>query len=254
MLIATTSSFISVQCYSGAFVGFSTVDIPATVSDVVLSVYTVFAPLYQLNFQASDLPATHASTTSGATPASTTPSSRSSGQTTTLPSPTAAAPAPSSSGGGSGGSPSSPSGLSSTARIGIGVGVAVGAVLLFIIAFLLWRLRRRDRSPKSEEAGAGRPVSEDSKKKPKAHMETELGGTEVKELDGHEIHAELPTQQPSHRMHPDGGPMFRRSDQNWVISPTDGTLTAVDDLISPVEPHHGAVFELEGESTRSSMG
>ncbi|KAH8887828.1 hypothetical protein GQ53DRAFT_270648 [Thozetella sp. PMI_491] len=237
VLTATTSSYITVQCNTGIFTSFSTVNIPATISGVVISKYIVFAPLYQLNFKASDIPSTQSSGTATAS------SGPSSGSTTTLPRSTSTVVDD---------TPSSSSGLSGTAKIGIGVGAAVGAVLLLVIAFLLWRLRRRNSPPKTDEAAAGIPRRRSSKKKGSGHPEAELGGSEVKELDGRPIHTELPTQMPSHRIPPDSGPRFRRSDQNWVVSPADGTSSTVDGLVSPLEPHHGAVFELEGDSTPRS--
>ena len=248
-MTALSSSFITVQCSSGSFVSFSTLTMPATVSDVVVSDYTLLAPLYQLNFQKSDVPPVV--TTSGS-PTTAVQTSTRPGSTATFPSSTATIPASTiteSSQPTGGPSTSPPSGgLSNTAKIGIGVGAGIGAALLLVIALLLWRLRRRDRSQSAGEKTSGLPFRSDSKKKGALPVEPELAGAEVKELDGKPIQSELPTTMPSHKVPPGDGTRFRLSDQNWTIPPGDGT----DGLALPLEAHPGAVFELEGDSTPRS--
>ena len=72
MNVATTSTFSTVACRSGQFQDFSRIEIP----NGDIKTFTVFAPLIQLNFQSSDLPATSSAAETaggggGASPSST---------------------------------------------------------------------------------------------------------------------------------------------------------------------------------------
>ncbi|KAK4149950.1 hypothetical protein C8A00DRAFT_18438 [Chaetomidium leptoderma] len=97
----------------------------------------LLAPMFQLNYQSSDISAASSSSSSSA--ASTTPTDRTSSSTdsassdTTLP------------------TPASQGGLSTGAMVGVGVGAALGGILLGILAVVLF-LRKRKRT---ESAAAG---------------------------------------------------------------------------------------------------
>lgn len=281
VLTATSTSFVTVQCHSGTFVEFSAVTIPNTVSDKVLQSYVLFAPLYQLNFQASDVPAKPTSTPESSSSLKSTPLTLPTTGIPTQTSSSASSSTTSSQGGGvpttaTGASttapgapttaptaPSDPSGLTSGAKAGIGVGVALGVLLLIALAILLFRLRKRkqkraaaasgaDTSPSAAAAAAG---ADDEKRARNGRQHAELGSEEVGELDGRAVVTELPTRLPSDRIPPNrrsGQPLFRRSDQGWIVSPTDGTLSEGGGVVSPVEPHGNAVFELEGDTTPRS--
>lgn len=236
VMTATSASFITVQCDTGAFAEFSDVTVPNTVSNKVLSSYVLFAPLYQLNFKESDLPVK--TTSQSPTPSSSPASSR---PTTSLPSQTSGSPTATSSpttGSGSASPSATPppgvdpsGGLATGAKIGIGVGVALGALLLIALAVIL-----RGRRKRKERAAAPIGAGQDRKEK---GPQAELAGEEVRELDGRPVVSELPTRLPSGRVPPrKTGPNIRRSDQGWVVS--------------PIEPHGDAVFELEGDSTPTS--
>ncbi|KAI0847968.1 hypothetical protein F5Y00DRAFT_108534 [Daldinia vernicosa] len=130
----TSTTVPTVTCESGTSAHFEYVTIPYAAADVstiqVISTFTVFAPLFQLNHQASDFP----STTNKATVPSTSGAiSLSPAQT----SPLQALPTQS----------SSAQGLSAGAQAGIGCGVALGIILLGTIAFCLFRSRRRRVGP-----------------------------------------------------------------------------------------------------------
>jgi hypothetical protein len=269
-MTATSTAFVTVQCNSGTFVEFSAVTVPNTVSDQVLSSYVLFAPLYQLNFQASDVPA-KATTTS--TPSSSLTSTPLTLPTTGIPSPTSSSSpsssSPASSGAGNGtsatgisASPTAPAdsqnGLSSGAKAGIGVGVALGALLLITLAIFFFRIRKRKQeaatsTAESSATGTGAVIANE-KRATSRRPQAELGSEEVRELDGRPVVTELPTRLPSDRIPPNrrNGPLFRRSDQTWIVSPTEGTFEGGDGIVSPVEPHGDAVFELEGDTTPRS--
>jgi hypothetical protein len=136
------------------------------------------------------------------------------------------------------------------------VGVALGALSLIALAFLAFRLRKKRKQKASAAVASGTAAGGregDEKRALKRNPQAELGGEEVRELDGQPVVGELPTRLPSDRIPPGrNGPVFRRSDQNWVVSPTDGTFSGVDNVVSPVEPHGNTVFELEGDSTPRS--
>ncbi|OIW29250.1 hypothetical protein CONLIGDRAFT_633403 [Coniochaeta ligniaria NRRL 30616] len=256
---ATSTSFVTVQCDSGTFVEFSSVTVPNTISDKVLQSYVLFAPLYQLNFKASDVPA---KTTSTSGPTSSPTSTPLTLPTTGIPSQTSSSSSSSATETGSPTAPAAPtdaSGLSSGAKAGIGVGVALGALLLTALAILFFRLRRRKQNMAASTAGtsavgAGTGAGAVGEKGARnGRSQAELGSEEVRELDGRPVVTELPTRLPSDRRPPGrNGPLFRRSDQTWIVSPTDGTFEGSDGVVSPVEPHGNAIFELEGDTTPRS--
>jgi hypothetical protein len=122
------------------------------------------------------------------------------------------------------------------------------------LALLFFRHRKNrqhaaelSRDPSAVGAGAG---SSSEKGARGTRPQVELGNEEVRELDGRAVVTELPTRLPSDRIAParKGEPLFRRSDQTWIVSPTDGTFEGRDGIVSPVEPHGDAVFELEGNT------
>lgn len=128
----STGSFPTVQCSSGTSNKFSYVTIPATVAatitptttggvltrtTVVINNVLVMAPLFQLNYQASDR------ITASITTATSSPSNSATSQAA-----------------------ESSTGLSQGASIGIGVGGAV-IFLIFIGALVLW-IRKRKRRPR----------------------------------------------------------------------------------------------------------
>ena len=121
--IGTTGSFAAVECSSGKSNAFNYLDIPATITEtesdstdvVTISTFTVLAPLFQLNYQSSDLTKTDSITlASGATTSST------------------SAPI----------SVSSSGELSTGAKAGIGVGAGLGAIALISSAFFFFRRRK----------------------------------------------------------------------------------------------------------------
>lgn len=132
-----------------------------------------------------------------------------------------------------------------------------------MVALAIFFFRRRGTKQDSRYPTAGTPAAgtgagaTDEKGAPTSDRSpTEPGSEEVGELDGRPVVVtELPTRLPSRRIPPAGrnGPLFRRSDQAWVVSPTDGSSNGGGELVSPVEPHGDAVFELEGDMTPTSM-
>lgn len=92
----------------------------------------LFAPMFQLNFQASDLPA---STTASTTRPSSTPSSTSSGEQSTT----------SAADNNDGSTSKSSGGLSSGARVGLGVGIGLGIAFLLAFSGFLYYYRRSRR-------------------------------------------------------------------------------------------------------------
>ncbi|KAI1661549.1 hypothetical protein F4813DRAFT_385230 [Daldinia decipiens] len=142
----TSTTVPTVTCESGTSAHFEYVTIPYAAVDVstihVISTFTVFAPLFQLNHQASDLPSTtdKAADSSISSAISSPPSQMSTIQ---------ALPTQS----------SSAQGLSAGAQAGIGFGVALGIILLGIIAFCLFRSRRRKIGPQPIELqGVGQEI------------------------------------------------------------------------------------------------
>ncbi len=124
--IASTGSFPTVQCSSGTSNRFSYVQMPATVSAttsgsttaVTLTAVYLYAPLFQLNMQATDLPMGQSGVSAG----------------TDAPTMSATA---------------SGVGLSTAAMAGIGVGAAIAGLALIggFVAFALWRRRRPSVMP-----------------------------------------------------------------------------------------------------------
>jgi hypothetical protein len=278
-----SATFSTVQCASGVLTNFAAATVPRTAANnQVLSSYVLFAPLYQLNYQQSDLPPgglpgqsttsggqTQSSSAGGSSPS---PSSTLATQTTsggsiivqtvsgsTITQTVAQSQVPwgassggsanSSSGGGGGG-------LSQGAKIGIGVGVGAAALLgLVLLLFLLTRAVRRRRDGQAETIAssteAGDVAAEEEKRK--------LGGggvsghkPRVSELDGTPYYAELPERGPSDRVPPvtEPGVQWRVSDQDWVVPPVDGKAAGTDEAPStPTRPHGNRVFELEGGSS-----
>ncbi|KAB5571782.1 hypothetical protein GE09DRAFT_642321 [Coniochaeta sp. 2T2.1] len=277
VVTATSTSFGTVQCDSGTFVEFSSVTVPNTVSDRVLSSYVLFAPLYQLNFRASDVPAETTSAPEPTQETSTTPLTL---PTTGIPSATSSLSSSSTSaspsagagrGGGEAptGSPTSPpnpsTGLSTGAKAGIGVGVTLGAILFLALAIFLFRRSKRNNTSTSSFASpppAGvMAVSEKRARRAQAELPS---SEEVRELDGRPVVTELPTRLPSDRIPPDRkqrGTRFRRSEQGWVVSPVEaggfeGGPGGGDAglVVSPVEPRgREAVYELDGTTPRSTF-
>ncbi|KAF3064836.1 hypothetical protein GL218_01615 [Daldinia childiae] len=135
----TSTTFPTVTCESGTSAHFEYVTIPYIAAGVsttqVISTFTVLAPLFQLNHQASDLPST---TDKAADSSIVSATSASLSQT----SPQQALPTQS----------SSTQGLSTGAQAGIGCGVALGIIILGVIAFCLFRSRRRKIGPTELES------------------------------------------------------------------------------------------------------
>ncbi|KAI3316879.1 hypothetical protein HD806DRAFT_516413 [Xylariaceae sp. AK1471] len=155
--IATAGSFAAVQCSSGTSNGFSYYNVPATVTETggdsvtLLSAVTVYAPLFQLLHQSTDLPPTQTSSTPQ--PSSTTQAATST-STSTIPEPST--------------SPSTQGSLSSGAKAGIGVGASIGGLALIGAALFFFFRRRRGRTPVSEM-----PVTEPEPKQffPQQHVQ-----------------------------------------------------------------------------------
>ena len=217
VLTATSTSFSTVQCAEGKFTDFGFVQLPMTIGGKVLPTYTIFAPLYQLNWQSSDLslfpstpppPTTTApGSSSNPNPSSNSGSSPRSSSTGTLSIPNATGGA----GGDDNGAGSSDS-LSPGVKAGIGVGVAIGVIAILALLFFIFRgIRRRKLA-----AGAG--DSEHGGKGPvPLSKASETEGQEVKELEGNSVPVEL-----------------------GAASSAQGERTAA--------AHHQPVFELEADS------
>ncbi|KAI0145425.1 hypothetical protein GGR57DRAFT_298026 [Xylariaceae sp. FL1272] len=135
--VATTNSFAAVTCSSGSSQDFNYYDVPATATitqseetaTTVISRVTIYAPLFQLNFQQTDLPS------SSSSPTKTTSSTSS--ETTSASSQSQSA--------------SASAGLSTGAKAGIGVGAAAGGLLLIgAAALFIYRRRRRPAANSAE--------------------------------------------------------------------------------------------------------
>ncbi|KAI1840137.1 hypothetical protein JX265_009287 [Neoarthrinium moseri] len=279
--VATTSTFSTVACRSGQFQDFSRIEIP----NGDIKTFTVFAPLIQLNFQSSDLPATSSAAETaggggGASPSSTgqsLPSITGMSGSSTASDPVASL-IPSSlrtsaTALGSSGhrddnkvDDEDHGGLATGAKIGIGVGVGVGAFLLIVIAFLIWRSRRKAKKVGAEDekgaGGFGGGIGGLGRKKSKR---AELAGNEVLEMEGNKTQ-ELPAtalsvgepRQPaaifeleastplSSRLHT---PTSRAN--HAVVSPA--TPTPPDNnLVSPITPTR-ASYEDHGNSRETRL-
>ncbi|KAI1260706.1 hypothetical protein F5Y18DRAFT_432067 [Xylariaceae sp. FL1019] len=153
MSIATTDSFAAVTCSSGSSQDFNYYNVPATAtitqseetSTAVISRITVYAPLFQLNFQETDLPSSSSTNTASST------SSRA----------TSVASAPSESQ-----TASASTGLSSGAKAGIGIGAALGALLLIGAAALFFYRRRRRPAANAAEIMTFEPKSQPGQYQP----------------------------------------------------------------------------------------
>ncbi|KAJ8131109.1 hypothetical protein O1611_g2516 [Lasiodiplodia mahajangana] len=142
--IATTGSFAAVGCSSGTSNDFRYYNVPATVTEtvgrsstsltaMVISTVTILAPLFQLNYQSTDLSSSQTSLTT---------------QTTvSTPANTDMVPAPSNS---SSSSLSAKTVLSSGAKAGIGVGAGIGGLLILGAASFFCFRRRKSSNPVSE--------------------------------------------------------------------------------------------------------
>ncbi|KAI0111084.1 hypothetical protein GGR51DRAFT_557492 [Nemania sp. FL0031] len=149
--IATIGSFAAVGCSSGMSNDYRYYNVPATVTETVgssstaliatvISTVTIFAPLFQLHYQSTDLSSSQISST-------TQTASSTLASTSTMP----ASPNPPSS------SPSAAAGLSSGAKAGIGVGAGVGGLLLLGAAIFFFFRRRKSSNHVSELMAAQPP-------------------------------------------------------------------------------------------------
>ncbi|KAH8647121.1 hypothetical protein BX600DRAFT_518407 [Xylariales sp. PMI_506] len=182
VVVATSSTFSTVVCDSGTFTDFSLITVP---NDDIKS-FTVYAPLFQLNFQASDLAAATTGGDGGTAATGASPSATGgSGTSSTTSDPVASLRSSftaSSTSGASGSSPTSGQGLTESGKIGIGVGVAVGAILVIAALVLFWRSRRNEskrRLSGEDEVGLG--SSEPERKSQMA----EIDGDEVEKASGY---------------------------------------------------------------------
>ncbi|KAK6083241.1 hypothetical protein SCUP515_01983 [Seiridium cupressi] len=261
--LATSTSFSTVVCDSGNFKDFSLLTLPNN----DMKTFTVYAPLIQLNFQASDLPATtssqtsRASTSGDASPSSTgqsLPSSTANPSTTSDPvaslvpsslrsSGTASSTSESSGGGGSSSgsagdsdddSKSSGSSMTTGAKVGIGVGVGVGVIALIIVAFFIGRSRRKEKKPGGEDekrAAAstnGKVVGLGRQKSIRA----EMGGDDIVELPGNKTQ-ELPATALSVGSPRQPAAIFElEADNPSTLAPPKHFSRKGDTLVSPVTP------------------
>ncbi|KAI2639727.1 hypothetical protein GGS26DRAFT_281364 [Hypomontagnella submonticulosa] len=155
----TSASLPTVTCDAGTSAQFEFLTIPFAVpisnSAKIISTFTAYAPLFQLNHRASDLPATAQGVTStGTSPTSSTTTSDTASTTSLQTSPTS--------------SPES-QGLSVGAQAGIGVGVALGVILLGVGAFLMYRSRKRRAA---YELGGPLPLSKKDETIPIAELQS----------------------------------------------------------------------------------
>ncbi|KAH8890963.1 hypothetical protein GQ53DRAFT_164843 [Thozetella sp. PMI_491] len=129
-ITATSTTISTVMCVNGTNnLGFKTVPD----QDVGINTYTLFAPMYQLNWQSSDRPDSSSAqqTSTSSAGSSSTPSPASSGTSGNIASQTSPPPA------------ESTGGLSSGAAAGIGVGATVLVVAIVAAVFFLWRRKRK---------------------------------------------------------------------------------------------------------------
>lgn len=144
--VVTTGSFPVVGCSSGTSIDFHYYNVPATITETIespsasltatlISTVTIYAPLFQLNYQSTDLPSTHSSSTTHTTTSTM-------GSTITIPeSLSSQSTSP---------SPSAGVGLSSGAKAGVGVGAGIGGLLLLATIIVFCVRRRRASDPASE--------------------------------------------------------------------------------------------------------
>ncbi|KAE9372012.1 hypothetical protein N431DRAFT_407864 [Stipitochalara longipes BDJ] len=126
---ATSTSFQAVTCESGTSGGFTYLTVPATISSVAIPSYTLFAPLIQINWQATDRP----SSSSTSSPAS---------NTSPIPPPPPL------------------SGLSGGAKAGIGVGMTLVAIALLGLGFFIYWKRRHAYARAREDSPTATQVHE----------------------------------------------------------------------------------------------
>ncbi|KAI1464674.1 uncharacterized protein F4812DRAFT_150151 [Daldinia caldariorum] len=131
----TSTTVPTVTCESGTSAHFEYVTIPYAAVDAsfvhVISTFTVYAPLFQLNHQATDLPSITEEAIGTSTSSSSTTSTTSTMSIQMFPPPT---------------SPTESSnrpGLSAGVQAAIGCGVAFGIIISLTIAFFVFRSRRR---------------------------------------------------------------------------------------------------------------
>lgn len=198
----TAGSIMSVQCQDGTSGGLSYQQVPWTQTvemfsyDIaysetvdypevtVVQTLSVYAPLLQMLYQSSDLPAT--SSASSRTSSSRTSSSMSSTSTSS---------------GGTATSSAQSHGLSTGAAVGIGVGVGLGVLLAAAAGVWLWCTKRRrrptstlegqaaeDQPAYAEGVDSNKPAETTAKESPTEaeghHQPAELGAH-------HEVQAEL---------------------------------------------------------------
>ncbi len=140
MSVASSATFPVVSCQSGTSGAFNFLTIPTVVSTASISSFRLYAPLIQINWQASDLPSTTSTVT-------TTSTSSASSTTPTGPIKSDEPKSNSSTGG----------------KAGIGIGVAFLAIAILAAAFFLVRRHRRRNGYGPAELGSptqtGPPVS-----------------------------------------------------------------------------------------------
>ncbi|KAI1367069.1 hypothetical protein F5Y08DRAFT_299329 [Xylaria arbuscula] len=180
--VARTGSFPVVGCSSGTSNDFHYHHVPVTVtvtetvqsfsvefeseSISYIDAVTVYAPLFQIHYQSTDLSLADSVTGSS--------SSASGGDTTARPSISPSLSA----------SPSNNAGLSTAAKAGIGVGVGLGGLGLLLLSISIFLYRRR--------RGASGPVSElmATNKPPPVFMQQQVPPAE---LSSYPHHAQLPS-------------------------------------------------------------
>jgi len=132
ILHASSTEFSMSSCGAGGtsanVVLFS---LPTTVSKSTISIYSIYAPLIQINFQASDLTSSASRTSSASSSTSSISSTSPINTNTSTPTP-----AP---------------GLSTGAKAGIGIGVALGALAVACLAFyIVWSRKKHTYVPAPE--------------------------------------------------------------------------------------------------------
>jgi hypothetical protein len=134
-----------------------------TISAVTVSIYTLSAPLIQINWQSSDRPSSSA-----------TPTPTSSGTSSTLPPTNTAAP---------------PLGLSTGAKAGIGVGITLGVLAVIVLAFFIYYKRQNAYAQaKRDSRAATQPVAT----QPVYELNTKKGSYPMAELPTGRDVAKLP--------------------------------------------------------------
>lgn len=140
--LLSTGSYAAVMCSDGSSNDYGFVEVPKTVVSVVsestatsiLRTVSIYAPLFQLNFQSSDLPSSTQAASTRTTGTQSAETSSASEQPST-----------------------NDGGLSVGAKAGIGAGVgAVALLIIAVAAFLLLRRRRSSSSP--AELASSSPV------------------------------------------------------------------------------------------------